>query len=255
MKICWDTLEKVRFIKSTGNFHIGSNLYIERECVSCSDTFLGKSKSKYCTNCVFISKEYRNNNSKSKMGENNPMYNKTSPNSKGGYYTNNISTYDNYAHQLEPYEQCRRNDDDPNILEVKCTYCGKWYVPSILEANRRVKGIDFGKYMFYCSDDCKRECPIFGRRKYYKGQEGHNSREVQPELRQLTFTRDDYICIKCGSPGPLHCHHIYPVATNPIESADVDNCITLCVDCHKKAHKIPGCGYNELGGCSSSSFV
>jgi hypothetical protein len=22
-----------------------------------------------------------------------------------------------------------------------------------------------------------------------------------------------------------------------------------CVDCHKEAHKLPGCGYNELGDC------
>lgn len=32
------------------------------------------------------------------------------------------------------------------------------------------------------------------------------------------------------------------VEINPIESADVDNCITLCVDCHQKVHQQDGCG-------------
>jgi hypothetical protein len=30
------------------------------------------------------------------------------------------------------------------------------------------------------------------------------------------------------------------------KSADMDNCITLCVKCHKETHRLPGCGYYEL---------
>ena len=34
---------------------------------------------------------------------------------------------------------------------------------------------------------------------------------------------------------------------DPVCSADVDNCITVCVDCHQWIHThVPGCGYGEL---------
>jgi len=56
-------------------------------------------------------------------------------------------------------------------------------------------------------------------------------------------------CKKCGATqedAPLHCHHIEGYAQNPRLGNDVDNTITLCKECHKKVHKLPGCGYYEL---------
>ncbi len=47
----------------------------------------------------------------------------------------------------------------------------------------------------------------------------------------------------------LICHHIKPVATEPVESADMDNCITLCKSCEQKVHKLPGCNFHELKKC------
>lgn len=47
----------------------------------------------------------------------------------------------------------------------------------------------------------------------------------------------------------LHYHHIDPVKNNPIESADIDNCITFCIDCHKDVHQLAGCTYKELKNC------
>ena len=32
----------------------------------------------------------------------------------------------------------------------------------------------------------------------------------------------------------------------PLLSADIDNCITLCYDCHKKVHQKDGCKYPQL---------
>jgi len=114
----------------------------------------------------------------------------------------------------------------------------------------RIAGIKLSDlYKFYCSDGCKKECPLYKKVKYYRGKEGHSSREVQSQLRQLTFNRDNYICQKCGSIEHLHCHHIKAVVTDPIESADIDNCITLCKQCHKEVHKLSGCGYSELKKC------
>lgn len=180
---------------------------------------------------------------KGKFGENHPTW-------KGGY--GNIPLYETYAAQLEPIEQCRRNEQDPNILEVRCTYCGVWFIPTTACARGRVRGIDNNdRSRLYCSDKCKKECPIYRQIKNYRGQKNSGPREVQPELRQLVFARDNYTCQKCGElGGSLHCHHIDPVKNNPIESADVDNCITLCKECHKWVHKnIKGCGYGNLAKC------
>lgn len=59
--------------------------------------------------------------------------------------------------------------------------------------------------------------------------------------------RDNYTCQICGSTeGLFIAHHIDPVVCNPIESADIDNGITLCEKCDKKVHKLPGCTYNNL---------
>jgi 5-methylcytosine-specific restriction endonuclease McrA len=74
---------------------------------------------------------------------------------------------------------------------------------------------------------------------------------VQPELRKLVLKRDNYTCIKCKKTQDelkvgLHCHHIEGIRHNPIESADVDICVTLCKNCHKKVHKQKGCTYNDF---------
>ena len=90
------------------------------------------------------------------------------------------------------------------------------------------------------------ECPVYNQSKYPKGYKKATSREVQPELRQMVLARDEYICQICGSDKSLHCHHYEGIKLNPIESADVDACITLCKKCHIKVHKLPGCGYNDM---------
>lgn len=181
---------------------------------------------------------------------------------KGGYYSRGIPTYDTYAHQIDWIEECRRNKEDSNVLEVKCTYCGRWFVPEIWNVYNRIKylqGKYLSEYKFYCSDSCKKECPIYGKHAELLMREDairagrlnwiELNREVQPELRQLVLKRDNYTCQKCGSIEHLHCHHILPVSIEPIESADVDNCITYCKECHKKAHMKDGCRYGQLRIC------
>ena len=82
--------------------------------------------------------------------------------------------------------------------------------------------------------------------KYPKGFKKSTSREVQPDLRKMVLARDNWECQMCGSDEELHCHHITGVEQNPIESADVANCITFCKTCHKKVHSEKGCRYFEL---------
>jgi len=48
------------------------------------------------------------------------------------------------------------------------------------------------------------------------------------------FKRDDYTCQECGSKNKLECHHIKPIALGGTN--ELSNLITLCHDCHSKAH-------------------
>ncbi len=162
--------------------------------------------------------------------------------------------YDRFLSKLSPYESCRRNKDNLNILEVKCYHCNEFYVPNRMQVSNRIQTIKGNKdnRLFYCSDGCRSNCPVYG--KHWTTfidihETTSNDREVQPQLRELVFERDGYQCVKCGDKGYLNCHHIDPVKSNPIESADVDNCMTLCIDCHKEVHQIDGCKTGQLANC------
>ncbi len=130
--------------------------------------------------------------------------------------------------------------------KCKCAYCKKYFIPKISSLKSRIlclSGKSKGESRLYCSDRCKQLCPIFGRQKYPKGfiNKPDTSRPDQPELRQLVLERDNNQCQICGSSKDLHCHHITGVEMNPIESADIDNCITLCSKCHGKTHSSGQC--------------
>lgn len=169
---------------------------------------------------------------------------------KGGVKAKNIALYDTYIGRLSFAEECRRDPENIDRLQVLCTYCGRWINPTPGEVRCRIAGMNGtmpGEYRFYCKGmACRNQCSIYGQRKYPKGYAPATSREVQPELRKMVFHRDGYACQKCGSTERLHCHHMDPVVNNPIESADVDVCVTYCKACHIEAHKQPGCTFSDL---------
>ena len=159
--------------------------------------------------------------------------------------------FETFGVKLSAYENVK---DEDGLLSVACAYCGRFFLPTRRQCCNRVNslnGIGSGENKFYCSDNCKIACPVYRQRWHYKGNSVDNSsREIQPELRKLALERDGYACQKCGTENaPLHCHHIKPVGDEPIESADLDNVITLCVGCHHLVHSIPGCGTSEIGRC------
>jgi 5-methylcytosine-specific restriction endonuclease McrA len=137
-------------------------------------------------------------------------------------------------------------------VECKCTYCGSWFEPTKLNIRHRLDAINkcLGKECrLYCSNGCKISCPIFGQKKYPKGFKPATSNEVDPELRKMVLQRDEYYCQRCGkhkSIVELHCHHITGKVVNPIESHDMDNCVTFCKTCHIWVHKQSGCTYNDM---------
>ena len=171
-----------------------------------------------------------------------------SPMWRGG---KDVSWYNTYAPQISYSEATRRDPDNYDWLQVKCAYCGKWYNPMRLSVRRRINalnGIGRGESRLYCSAECKKLCPTYLKRKYSAEETNTKqlSREVQPQLRQLVFERDNWICTKCGNDKSLTCHHKEGILWEPLMSADIDMCITYCKDCHKNVHKIDGCGYQDM---------
>lgn len=171
---------------------------------------------------------------------------------KGGITKKNISLFETLAPKLKKYESIRCTEE--GYLEVKCTYCGKWYIPKATDIGARldcINGRTRGEGRLYCSNECKQECPIYGKLPRQLMKEDairagrippeELNREVQPELRQMVFLRDNYTCLKCGSTKNLHCHHYDPVIHNDIESTDIDNCGTYCKKCHLELHKEGWC--------------
>jgi len=197
------------------------------------------------------SEETRKKMSRSKKGLQAGSKN---PSWKGGYNSKNIPRYDVYSKQLNPVEKIRRNNLDKNILEIKCAYCGDWYIPklhTVIDRIRSINSTSFGDHGLYCSDKCKQECSIYRQVKYPKGFKPATSREVQAELRQMRFEIDDYTCQRCKKRQDeldvaLHCHHIEGIRWEPLESADLDKVITLCKTCHLEVHQIEGCGYHDM---------
>ena len=176
------------------------------------------------------------------------------PNWKNGVTKRGLPFYDTYAGQISYCEEVKRNKHDIDILEIKCAYCGKWFIPKRVAIINRIcslEGNQTGECRLYCSAQCKKECPTYKQIKYPKGFKSATSREVQPELRQLCFERDNYTCQKCKKhqnelQTGLHCHHIEGIRHEPLESADLDNVITVCKTCHKEIHKQPDCGYYDM---------
>lgn len=164
-------------------------------------------------------------------------------------YRNGYSLYTTFSKKLTTDENPILSKDGI-YLEVKCKYCGKYFKPTNTQVVRRIQALEGqmeGDGSIYCSAGCKKACPIYNQKKYSKGYKKATSREVQSELRKMVLERDNFTCQKCEeSDIELHCHHITGVEQNPIESADIDNCITLCKECHREVHKQPKCKYYEL---------
>jgi 5-methylcytosine-specific restriction endonuclease McrA len=161
------------------------------------------------------------------------------------------AVYETYGKKLTVAESPRLSKDGIS-LEVKCKYCGKYFIPTNIAVRHRINALNsvkLGDVFIYCSDSCKTSCPIYNQKKYPKGFKKVTSREVNPLVRQMCFERDNWRCQICGASqenAPLHCHHIEGYAQNLRLGNDVTNTVTLCKTCHKKVHKLPGCGYYEL---------
>lgn len=152
--------------------------------------------------------------------------------------------------QIQQFIEVKYDENNTYIM-TQCAYCGQWFTPTNSELREKLKFICKGGGVanLYCNNTCKQACPTYKKYLYPAGYKINTSREVQPELRKLRLLHDNYECQICGknqNEVELHCHHIEGIYLNPIESADIDACITLCAEHHKQVHKLPNCSYNDL---------
>ena len=177
--------------------------------------------------------------------------------------------YKTYFKKLSLYEDCQRDPKNSTLLQVRCKRCKEFFNPTNRQVQSRLTSINgtqkdrtHGDHNLYCSDECKQACPIF-RKKTIPDEElikRINTRPLQGALRKMVLDRDNSTCCRCGRSQKEHpdlvfiCHHIDPVKINPIESADIDNCVTFCKDCHEWIHEnIPGCSKIELRNCKTKT--
>lgn len=126
-------------------------------------------------------------------------------------------------------------ENNPNYqgktLTLSCNYCGSEFKrhESQTKSNR-------GRY---CSKSCKA--------KDKTGKESPAWKEINAESERFTtfergqiLNRDDYTCQECNATSKaLHAHHIKPSSDNPELAHDIENGITLCIDCHAQKHDEP----------------
>lgn len=70
---------------------------------------------------------------------------------------------------------------------------------------------------------------------YHKWYQRFRSTVGFTNLRKEVFRRDKYACQFCYQKGKyIECHHIRRVKDRHDLKLDIDNCLTLCRDCHQK---------------------
>jgi endogenous inhibitor of DNA gyrase (YacG/DUF329 family) len=121
---------------------------------------------------------------------------------------------------------------------VTCSNCGKEKHVSKCVANR-------SKNLF-CNKKCKGEWmsknKIGENSSGWKGGLTEKLKLVRASIdmvnwRKSIFKRDNYTCQFCGDYGSvLNAHHIVPLTIDENKIFDINNGITLCESCHKKAH-------------------
>ena len=259
MKICWDNLEGIHLTRN-GYFLKGTVTYIYKEsCEKCRNPYLAEKRrnSKFCSfSCARSGKNHpmygrkHTVGSRKKMSENIPDYRgPLNPNYKGDKA--GLAVYTTCKDRLEFYEDVRQQVNTKR-LEVRCAYCGRWFVPTVIAVDSRfaaINNLNHGECRLYCSENCKLVCPTYGQKMYPKGFKHTTSREVSSYLRKMVLKRDNWTCQICGKTIleiQLHVHHMDPVAQNPMFQNDMDSCITLCKKCHGMVHKQHGCRYVDL---------
>lgn len=224
-------------------------LFPNRECAACGTDFHSEHERKYCS-------EDCRSGTVSFAGENNPNY-------RGGKET---ATCDICSDQFAYYPSEKSGVFCPDCVETE-----EWQVvpDHAGEANGRWKGGKeerrcsvcesvvnrypsmFSGDVVLCSEECRRDwlSEAFTGESHpnWKGGDVGPYGRGWAAVRRAALERDDHRCVRCGvgreelGRNP-DVHHVVPVrefldepATTVADAHTLDNVVSLCVDCHRRA--------------------
>ncbi len=161
-----------------------------------------------------------------------------------------LVSYERYKDRLKLTEVIDKTD--LGELLVSCKFCKKMHVPDIDQVFRRIyclNRVGKGESNFYCSEDCKSRCDVYGKSPNHIPLDSklHRSRAKarscqqgsKRELLRLQLDECDHnYCEKCGKESEsLDLHHTIPVARDADASINPAGHMLLCRECHNTFRK------------------
>ena len=148
--------------------------------------------------------------------------------------------------------------DEGGYLLISCYKCGKLHHTTnsqLISLIRAQSGKVSVSNNIYCSDQCKKSCSVYKKNhvvladRHMQNLPMHSPKQtnrpyVKPSLIQEALIRDNHTCQKCGKTQcdtNLYVHHVIGATRHPEFANDINNCITLCEDCHRDLHSRDGC--------------
>jgi len=132
---------------------------------------------------------------------------------------------DYYCCSVECRNQYQTAENHPrySTVEIECDYCSKSFerTPS-----------EMAKHKNYCSEEC-----YHASVKTDRDENKHEHKIWRNNVRE----RDEWQCQNCGYVGDrIEAHHIDSWQENPQKRFELDNGISLCIECHYLTHKERG---------------
>jgi hypothetical protein len=277
MKICWDNIKNM-YMSNRGNLRIDTTTFIEMpNCGMCGEPYLARREKygleKFCDReCCGKFKvgskhtlETKQKMSKSSIGHSRNTGRKHSEewkkkmsfrqigekhyNYKGNVSELNLPLFDTYNEKINYAEDVSSiYVNGLKLLQVKCSKCKKWFVPTTSEVWRRILSLEgrrHGECKFYCSDRCKSECDIFNTKLYPRTY--NTNHKLNHSLWSCeVLKRANYECEYCGEKS-TQAHHIKPQKLEPFFALDPDYGLACCEKCHHK--------YGHKDECSTGSLA
>jgi len=149
-----------------------------------------------------------------------------------------------------------RNDYCGACRAIVCKWCGKTFIPK----NGNYKTQFCSKNCFESTKVGKLAYPnIIGKRgikprTYHLRKRNKHGNAFDREWRIKVFKRDNFTCQHCFvRGGRLQAHHIKPYREYLELRHNLDNGLTLCVECHKKTETYGWSKYWHNKDCSEEN--
>jgi len=188
------------------------------------------------------------------------------PRWSGGVVERNLSSYETYSPQLERYEKIRPDPGEPEVLQVCCTHCEKWFNPSRSAVKSRLEALntaDGSENRLYCSDECKKKCEVYRKSTFQCINCGRwflgagiqiYCNDCSPYRKTFSTSTKKAICNRDLRLGRINkdskydIHHILGVAEFPEHADEVWNgwAIDVKSDLHSIIHNVCGLSKKDI---------